>query len=66
MAALAVFQRAIQKTGPLEPEKVRDAIAETNIMTAYGPVKFRTGRVPGGRQVRSAPRLRHTEDGHQS
>jgi branched-chain amino acid transport system substrate-binding protein len=40
MAALQVFQRAIQKTGSLEPEKVRDAIAETNIMTAYGPVKF--------------------------
>ena len=40
MAALEVFQRAIQKTGSLEPETVRDAIAQTNIMTAYGPVKF--------------------------
>jgi branched-chain amino acid transport system substrate-binding protein len=40
MAALEVFQRAIQKTGSLDPEKVRDAIAQTNIMTAYGPVRF--------------------------
>jgi branched-chain amino acid transport system substrate-binding protein len=40
MAALQVFQRAIEKTGSLDPEKVRDAIAQTNIMTAYGPVKF--------------------------
>jgi branched-chain amino acid transport system substrate-binding protein len=40
MAALEVFQRAIQKAGSLDPEKVRDAIAQTNIMTAYGPVRF--------------------------
>jgi branched-chain amino acid transport system substrate-binding protein len=40
MAALEVFQRAIQKAGSLDPEKVRDAIAQTNIVTAYGPVKF--------------------------
>ena len=40
MAALEVFQRAIEKAGSLDPEKVRDAIAQTNIMTAYGPVRF--------------------------
>jgi len=39
-AALEVYHRAFQKAGSLEPEKVRDAIAQTDIMTFYGPVKF--------------------------
>ena len=39
-AALEVYQRAIEKAGSLDPKKVRDAIAETNIMTFYGPVRF--------------------------
>ena len=40
IAALEVFQRAIEKAGSLDREKVRDAIAATNIQTAYGPVRF--------------------------
>ena len=40
IAALQVYQRALEKAGTLDPQKVRDAIAETNIMTAYGPVRF--------------------------
>jgi branched-chain amino acid transport system substrate-binding protein len=39
-AALEVYQRALEKAGSLDPKKVRDAIAQTNIMTAYGPVRF--------------------------
>ena len=39
-AALQVYQRAIEKAGSLDPQRVRDALAQTNIMTAYGPVKF--------------------------
>jgi branched-chain amino acid transport system substrate-binding protein len=39
-AALQVFHRAIQKAGSFDPQKVRDAIAQTDIQTAYGPVKF--------------------------
>lgn len=39
-AALQVYQRAIEKAGSLDPKKVRDALAQTNIMTAYGPVRF--------------------------
>ncbi|WP_418316557.1 amino acid ABC transporter substrate-binding protein [Piscinibacter sakaiensis] len=39
-AALEVYQRAIEKAGSLDPQKVRDALAQTNIMTAYGPVRF--------------------------
>jgi branched-chain amino acid transport system substrate-binding protein len=39
-AALEVYHAAFQKTGSLDPQKVRDAIAGTDIMTFYGPVKF--------------------------
>jgi len=39
-AALEVYQRALEKAGSLDPKKVRDAIAETNLMTAYGPIRF--------------------------
>jgi branched-chain amino acid transport system substrate-binding protein len=39
-AALEVYQRALEKAGTLDPKKVRDAIAETNLMTAYGPIRF--------------------------
>lgn len=39
-AALEVYQRALEKAGSLDPQKVRDEVAKTNIMTAYGPVRF--------------------------
>lgn len=39
-AALQVYQRALEKAGSLDQQKVRDALAQTNIMTAYGPIKF--------------------------
>jgi branched-chain amino acid transport system substrate-binding protein len=39
-AALLVYHHAFQKAGSLDPEKVRDAIAQTDIMTFYGPVRF--------------------------
>jgi branched-chain amino acid transport system substrate-binding protein len=46
-----VFHRAIQKAGSLDPEKVRDAIAATNIMTAYGPIKFDERGVNVGKRM---------------
>ena len=39
-AALLVYHHALQKVGKLDPQKVRDAIAETDIMTFYGPIRF--------------------------
>jgi branched-chain amino acid transport system substrate-binding protein len=39
-AALEVYQRALEKAGTLDPKKVRDEIAKTNIMTMYGPIRF--------------------------
>jgi branched-chain amino acid transport system substrate-binding protein len=40
VAALQVYQRALEKAGTLDPGKVRDAIAQTDIMTLYGPIRF--------------------------
>lgn len=40
VAALQVYQRALEKAGSLDPQKVRDAIAATDMMTMYGPIKF--------------------------
>jgi branched-chain amino acid transport system substrate-binding protein len=39
-AALLVYHHAFQKAGVDDPQKVRDAIAQTDIMTSYGPVRF--------------------------
>lgn len=39
-AALQVYQRAIETAGSLDPAKVRDALARTDLMTAYGPIRF--------------------------
>jgi branched-chain amino acid transport system substrate-binding protein len=39
-AAVEVYQAALEKTGSFDPQKVRDAIAATDLMTAYGPIKF--------------------------
>jgi branched-chain amino acid transport system substrate-binding protein len=39
-AAIEIFHRAIEKANSLDPEKVRDAVAATDIMTFYGPVRF--------------------------
>jgi branched-chain amino acid transport system substrate-binding protein len=39
-AALQVYYHAFQKVGGFDPQKVRDAIAATDIMTAYGPIRF--------------------------
>ncbi len=39
-AAVLVFADAFARAGSLDPEKVRDAIASTDMMTMYGPIKF--------------------------
>ncbi|MDO9127025.1 MAG: ABC transporter substrate-binding protein, partial [Parvibaculum sp.] len=39
-AAVQVFADAFERAGSLEPDAVRDALAETDIKTFYGPVKF--------------------------
>jgi branched-chain amino acid transport system substrate-binding protein len=39
-AAIVVYKDAFQRAGSLDPENVRDALAKTDMMTFYGPVKF--------------------------
>ena len=44
-ASVLVFADAFARAGSLDPEKVRDAIASTDMMTFYGPIKFdKTGK----------------------
>lgn len=52
VAVLAVFKSAIEKAGALDPQKVRDEIAKTNIETIYGPVRFNpNGQIKGSSVV---------------
>jgi len=39
-ASVLVFADAFQRAGSLDPGKVRDAIAKTDMMTFFGPIKF--------------------------
>ena len=39
-ATVLVFADAFARAGALDPEKVRDAISATDMMTFYGPIKF--------------------------
>jgi len=39
-AAVLTFVDAFQRAGSLDPQKVRDALAKTDLSTFYGPVKF--------------------------
>lgn len=39
-AAVEVFADAIERAGSLDTQKVRDALAQTDMITFYGPVKF--------------------------
>jgi len=44
-ASVVVFADAFERAGSLDPQKVRDAIASTDLMTFYGPIKFdKTGK----------------------
>jgi branched-chain amino acid transport system substrate-binding protein len=39
-ASVLVFADAFARAGSFEPDKVRDAIAGTDLMTFYGPIRF--------------------------
>jgi branched-chain amino acid transport system substrate-binding protein len=43
-ASIQIAAAAIEKAGTLDRAKVRDAIADIDMMTVYGPVKFNKGR----------------------
>ncbi len=58
-AAVYVFKDAFERAGTLDREKVRDALAETDLMTFYGRVKFG----PNGNNVAKPMVLRQIQDG---
>ncbi len=50
-AALVVLQKAIEKAGTLDREKVRKALTELDIVTFYGPIKFRQDGMNSNRKL---------------
>ena len=50
-AALVVLQKAIEKAGTVDKAKVRDALAATDLLTFYGPVKFGPNGMNQGRDL---------------
>jgi branched-chain amino acid transport system substrate-binding protein len=58
-AAVYVFKDAFERAGTLDKEAVRDAIAETDLMTFYGRVKFSDA----GNNIAKPMVLRQIQDG---
>jgi branched-chain amino acid transport system substrate-binding protein len=50
-AALITLQKAIEKAGSLDKAKVRDALAATDLLTFYGPIKFTPNGMNQGRDL---------------
>ncbi len=58
-AAVHVFKDAFERAGSLDKEAVRNAIAETDLMTFYGPIKFSEA----GNNIAKPMVLRQIQDG---
>jgi branched-chain amino acid transport system substrate-binding protein len=58
-AAIYVLKDAFERAGSLDKEKLRDALAKTDLMTFYGPIKF----APEGNNVAKPMVLRQIQDG---
>lgn len=58
-AAVYVFKDAFERAGSLDKEALRDAIAETELMTFYGPIKFSEN----GNNIAKPMVLRQIQDG---
>ena len=50
-AALVVLQKAIEKAGTLDRDKVRQALRELDIVTFFGPIKFREDGMNSNRKL---------------
>jgi branched-chain amino acid transport system substrate-binding protein len=50
-AALVVLQKAIEKAGSLDRASVRKALAELDVMTFFGPIKFREDGMNASRSL---------------
>ncbi len=58
-AAVYVFKDAFERAKSLDKEKVRDALASTELMTFYGKIKF----APEGNNIAKPMVLRQIQDG---
>ena len=58
-AAVLVWKDAFERAGSLDTEKVRDAIAATNMKTFYGSIKF----APAGNNIAKPMVLRQIQNG---
>ena len=58
-AAVYVFKDAFERAGSLDKEKVRDAIAATDLATFYGQIKF----APEGNNIAKPMVLRQIQNG---
>jgi len=58
-AAVYVFKDAFERAGSLDKDKVRDAIADTNLKTFYGDIKF----AEAGNNIAKPMVLRQIQDG---
>jgi branched-chain amino acid transport system substrate-binding protein len=58
-AALLVWKDAFERSGSFDTEKLRDALAATDMMTFYGPIDFG----PAGNNVAKPMVLRQIQDG---
>lgn len=48
IAGIAIYKDAIERAGSLDPQKVKNAIASTNLNTVYGHVRFNpNGQIKG-------------------
>lgn len=50
-AALVALQKAIEKAGSIDKDKVRDELAKLDIETFYGPIKFGANGMNAGRDM---------------
>ena len=58
-AAVIVWKEALERANSLDTDKVRDAIAATDMMTFYGPIKFSEA----GNNIAKPMVLRQIQDG---
>ncbi|HKJ53263.1 MAG TPA: amino acid ABC transporter substrate-binding protein [Gammaproteobacteria bacterium] len=59
-AAVYVFKDAFERAGSLDKEKLRDALAKTDMMTFYGGIKFSDA----GNNIAKPMVLRQIQNGH--
>ena len=58
---IQILADALQRAGTLDKDKVRDAIAATNMMTIMGPMKFKSNGMGEGKYLQIATQCQNGE-----